>query len=377
VEQVKSISNQIQSEGQPWFRSVGWDWMWFLSGYWIFPLFFCIYLFFGNEHYLTIAAAIFIMTRLSHIYISMYLCIGHPAYKPIARESKWRFFGIPFLITLFFTLFFLLPFDFLPRDTESRLKIYAFFTFPYVYYHYALQHYGVLSMYRSRAKQRLSPFHMKFERVFCHLVVSLTISALTLNNFYEVSLGGYSFSKLFNTEALNWNAIAWSIIVPITIWYIVLELKNDKPSIPKMLYATSMSLMSLVLTLDSFLISWLLVDMQHTLCIFGLGGHILANYDVKTNKIEAKKAIWKHYGILVLVSVAFSLIHFYFAANGTDNKHYKFVYDGLIPQTDKESVLRVFFYGFFIGLGIAHYYYDRLAFRFSDKRIGEVLRKYI
>jgi len=326
VEQVKSISDQIKSEGQPWFQSMSWDWLWLLSGYWIFPVFFCIYLFFGNDHYLTITAAILIMTRLSHIYISMYLGISYPAYK---------------LIT---------------KDTESRLKIYVFFTFPYVYYRYALQHYGVLSMYRSRAKQRLSSFHMKFERVFCHLVVSLAISALTLNNFYEVSLSDYSFSKLFNTEALNWNAIAWSIIVPITIWYTVLELKNDRASIPNILYAMSK---------------------QNALCIFGLGGHILANYDIKTKKVEAKKAIWKHYGILALVSIAFSLIYFYFAANGTDNKNYKFVYDGFIPQTDKDSALRVFFYGFFIGLGIAYYYYDRLAFRFSDKRIGEVLRKYI
>ena len=186
--------------------------------------------------------------------------------------------------------------------------------------------------------------------------MSLAISALTLNNFYEVSLSDYSFSKLFNTEALNWNAIAWSIIVPITIWYTVLELKNDRASIPNILYAMSK---------------------QNALCIFGLGGHILANYDIKTKKVEAKKAIWKHYGILALVSIAFSLIYFYFAANGTDNKNYKFVYDGFIPQTDKDSALRVFFYGFFIGLGIAYYYYDRLAFRFSDKRIGEVLRKYI
>ncbi len=359
---------------QSWFRSLSWDFTWLLSAYWIFPLFFFLYLQMGDTSYTTMAAMVFIGSRLAHIYFSMYLCVGHPAYKEVSRENKGRFYVIPALMVFAITLFFSLPETILPQTTDQRFKLYAFATFPYVYWHYALQHYGVISMYRGKAGQQLGSFHRSFEKWFCHLSVSLVITALTLNNFYDVAIGGYSFKQFFMAESVNWNMIAWSLILPLTLIYLYLELRLEKKSVPKILYILSMSAMSLVLTFDTFLISWLLLDMQHTLVVFGLGGHILSKYEVKKTGMNPTVSLTKQYAYMVMVSLFFSVIHFYFNANGASNKMYGVFYDGLIPQAD-ETFFRTFFYGFFISLGIVHYYYDRLAFRLSDPKIGPVLKK--
>jgi hypothetical protein len=285
--------------------------------------------------------------------------------------------GIPSLIVAFFLLFFSLPYKLFPADTDTRLKIYGIIVFPYLYYHYALQHYGILVMYRSRANQKLSSFHRKFEKLFCHLTVSLTVTALILRNFYELKVGSWSLSGLFRTPSVDWNILAWIIIIPTSSVYFFLELRNQNRSIPKMLYAFSMPLMSLVLTLKDFYLSWMLIDIQHTLAIFGLGGHFMTNYAVIERKVNPKKTMLRYYGYLLLTSTVLSIIYYFFSAQGSGDNRLGAILKGVIPQIEEENPLRIFFFALFVGQGIAHYYFDKLAFSFSDKGIGPMLKKYI
>lgn len=371
---MTTTNDLLISSTRNYVRSKLWDSFWFQSAYWIFPLFFLIFAIGGENGFKTYAAIVFIATRLSHIYFSMYLCLAHPAYQEVKQQSKLRFYIIPAAIVAVFTLFFITPDWLIPADPALRLKIYVFVTFPYVYYHYALQHYGILSMYRGRAGQIASSGQLWFEKAYCHITTSLVISALTLKNFYDVKLGSFSFGTLFMVEKIDWNMVAWLVLIPLTIIFIYRELRLSNPSLPKLFYAVSMSLMSVVLTLDSFFLSWMLLDMQHTLAIFGLGGHILANYETEVKKVDPQKALIKQYSILVLVSAVCAVIHYYFNANGVQNKEYGALFGNILPQA-QPGQLQLFFYGFFIALGIVHYYYDRLAFRFSDPKIGPVARR--
>lgn len=80
--------------------------------------------------------------------------------------------------------------------------------------------------------------------------------------------------------------------------------------------------------------------------------------------------------VLILVSVILSFVYFYFNAHGLTHKNYGLVLGHFVSPGQSET-LNLFFYGFFIATGICHYYYDRLAFRFSDKKIGPIVKNLI
>ncbi len=360
-----------------WFRSNTWDSFWLQCVYWILPLATMIYFSIGGDTLLFIVASIFVLVRLAHGYFSTYMCVAHPAYREVAKKNIWRFYGIPALITLFFVIYFLLPQTIFPHDTYSRLEIYYFFAFPYIYVHYAGQHIGILSVYRARAKQELSPFHKKFDKIYCHVVTSFTLTALNLNNFYDHKLGDFTYGQLFLTRFINWNAIAWVIVVSMTVLYIYLELKTSRRSYQKIFYAISISLLSLVLTLDDFLFAWILVHMQHYFSHFGLCGHILNKIDSSNNKKQNSSPLLKHYGILVFISVFLAVIHYHYQIVGSVSGRYDRIFKDIIPLADANSTIRLLILGLFVGLGICHYYYDRLAFKISDPEIGAVLKKYL
>ena len=354
------------------FEDTRLDYFFVHSAYWIFPICFAL-AYFDNMMLKAILAFVFISIRIVHTYLSIYLCIGHPFYRPIAKKQKMRFYGVPFLIVAGLTLFFIIPDSIIPWETKKRLSLYSLVVFPLTYWHYASQHYGVLSIYRSRCGQRLSGKDIFLEKFFCHSVTAFFISFLTLSLFYDVGFLGFSLKKTLFVESIPWRGLAHFFVWPATFYMILKEMSYEKPSLHKLLYFFSMGLMTLIITLDSFYISWMLIDLQHFLVVFGLGGHMLS----KTQKIKTKNSfpLWKTFFALVLISFVLSAFYFYVDAHGTTQKNYGTIL-GWLPQRQKDA-FQLFFYGLFIANGIVHYYYDRLAFRFSDKEIGKVAKSLI
>lgn len=348
------------------------DYFFIHSAYWVFPLCFAL-AFYDGLFLKAVLAFAFISIRIVHTYFSIYLCIGHPMYRPIARMQKVRFYGIPFLIVAILTLFFIAPDFLIPWETKKRLSLYSLVVFPLTYWHYASQHYGVLSIYRSRAKQLLSKKDIFVEKLFCHCVTAFFISFLTLNLFYDVGFIDFSLKQALHVDNLPWKTLTHLFVWPFTIYMVYKEFSYEEPSFHKLLYFFSMGLMTIIITLDSFYISWMLIDLQHFLVVFGLGGHMLS----KTSEVVKKEkvSLWKPFLVLVSISIVFSAFYFYVDAHGTSQKHYSTVL-GWLPQRQKDT-FQLFFYGFFIANGIVHYYYDRLAFRFSDKEIGKVAKSLI
>jgi hypothetical protein len=196
-----------------------------------------------------------------------------------------------------------------------------------------------------------------------------------LNNFYDHQLGDFTYGQLFFTKFINWNAIAWVVVVPMTVVYLYLELKTSRRSYQKIFYAISISLLSLVLTFQDFLFAWILVHMQHYFSHFGLCGHILNKIDINNNKKNLRSPLLRHYGILVLISIVLAVIHYHYQIVGSVSGRYDRIFKDIVPLANGESTVRLLILGLFVGLGICHYYYDRLAFRISDPEIGAILKK--
>ena len=373
----RSLTSRLQN--LPWFNNATWDFIWFQCSFWMVPLFAYIYFAQGVEVFKLGIAIIFVLVRLAHGYVTTYMCVAHPGYKEISRKQPMRFFGIPAIITLGFVIYFFLPKSIFPYTTYERLEIYYFIAFPYIYVHYAGQHIGILSMYRAKAGQKLSSFHKKFEKIYCHLVVSLTLTALNLAFFYDHKIGGISWREIFMVEHINWTYVTWAIVFPMAGIFTYLELGVEKKSWPKILYGLSLPIMSLILSFEDFVFAFLLIHLQHYFSHFGLCGHMLSKYDERFGKSTQNKAMsmYLKYLSLIVLSVGLAIVHYHYRVVGSISGRYDVVFKDFIPLSNPESFSRVLVLGTFVGLGICHYYYDRLAFRFSDPEIKKVLQKYL
>ena len=88
---------------------------------------------------------------LGHRFCSTYLAYCTEAYRPLLRTQPIRFLVLPVLITIGCFAFFL-PADLaLPWTRAERLVFLVIVDYAWVTWHFASQHFGALSLYRSRA----------------------------------------------------------------------------------------------------------------------------------------------------------------------------------------------------------------------------------
>src|SRR5262249_12450875 len=96
--------------------------------------------------YLVLTALFWIGHRLC----STWLAYGTEAYRPLRRAEPTRFVVLPLLVTAACFAIFLPADAALPWTREQRLVGLAIVDYAWVTYHFAAQHFGVLSLYRAR-----------------------------------------------------------------------------------------------------------------------------------------------------------------------------------------------------------------------------------
>lgn len=358
--------------GSMWIRSPGWDLLTFQSFFWVFPLAFLVYFVVGEKAFFLFAASFFLLFRVAHLYFAAYLCLGHPNYKHISRRRWKKYYLAPLIFLILVICFFMLPEHFIGLSPKQKLQVYIFLEFPYAYAHYALQHYGILSIYRSRQGQKLSRREARVEKLYCHTTTTLLISLLTLKNFYDVGLMGFSYGEFLGVEYVDWNFWAVLIVAAFVAYMTFFELRRERQITPKLLYIWSMAIMTSVVSLGGVLIAWMLLDMHHFISVFGLAPHIQANTH------QEKKRASFFYAALGFIgfSICLTVIYYYFGAYGVDQKRYALLLGDYIPVRES-GMITTFFFGLFIAVGVLHYWYDRLAFRFSDPEVRNVARELI
>src|SRR5205807_4802694 len=88
---------------------------------------------------------------IGHRLSSTYLAYCTEAYRPLLQEQPIRFVLLPILVTTGCFALFLPADSALPWTREERLIGLAIIDYACVTYHFAAQHFGALSLYRSRA----------------------------------------------------------------------------------------------------------------------------------------------------------------------------------------------------------------------------------
>lgn len=153
----------------PWIRGPLWDGFWILSGLWLAPVLW--WLSDGTENpftspadrlYLVLTACFWIGHRVG----SSYLAYCTSAYRPLVKAHRVRFVVVPVVVAVLVFLFVLLPESVLPVPRVTRLVGLAIADYVFVSYHFAAQHYGVMSLYRVRGGEARSPGTRRRDRLF-------------------------------------------------------------------------------------------------------------------------------------------------------------------------------------------------------------------
>src|SRR4030095_5959743 len=169
VLEIGTAAPWVRKWSSAWVRGPVWDGFWMLSALWLAPI--VLLLVHGYSHpesstldllYFGFSALFLIGHRLS----SAYLAYCTEAYRPLLREQPVRFVALPLLITAGCFALFLPADSALPWTREERLIGLAIIDYACVTYHFAAQHFGALSLYRSRADRATCVQTRRLDRVF-------------------------------------------------------------------------------------------------------------------------------------------------------------------------------------------------------------------
>jgi len=312
----------------------------------------------------------------------MYSAFCCPAYRELVREQHFRFVVAPCLIFLLTFIFIYLP-D-LWISPVAKLLILGSIFFIVNSYHFAVQHYGVLSIYRIRAGQSTTEKFKAYEKNVCLIVGGLLVAVGQICHGAEV-VDESLFYQLFSRERVHAVLGIMQVLAPMLILALVVpllraELRHERSSTPKIVYLVGLAIQGIAaFFLDPlpFLILW---AVQHWLVSVALAAHMAENdrSEVDPGTLPRWYRFWRPVSRKFLFTVAALVLLSLLLTpllrvpiNLLRGSEVPQLSAWLIPYLQYEKVIL-----FLIALNFAsvyvHFVYDRAIFRFSNPSVRKV-----
>ena len=179
-----------------WIKGPGWDLVWVLNALWLAPLVLVLAQGHDDVRASPVDALFFVLAVplwFGHRVSSAWLAYATPAYRPLLATQRLRFIVAPLAIAAICFAVLLAPESLLPMPLDDRVVGLAVLDYLLVSYHYAAQHFGLLSLYRARAGRASDANARRLDRWFA-LVVSggFVVVADSLAGSMVVRLSGRS-----------------------------------------------------------------------------------------------------------------------------------------------------------------------------------------
>src|SRR5436309_5109713 len=364
-----------------WVRGPLWDGFWMMSALWLAPI--VVLLAHGYAEpqsgpldvvYFGLTALFWIGHRLS----STYLAYCTEAYRPLLRAQPVRFVVLPLLVTSGCFALFLPADSALPWTREERLIGLAIVDYACVTYHFAAQHFGALSLYRSRADRSSCIYTRRLDRFF-----ALTVGGV-LVFVADILAGAVAYQDqwidrwfpawIVSTE----NGIrggAMFVLLVITATTLFAELRIPGWSLPRVLYIVGLAVMvGLALrprSLFLFLVIW---TSQHWILATGLASQTPSAESPPTTGIVRRYLHrlnvrpWAVVLFLMLMSLVFLPI-FEVEANRETGTYYGDRIFGALATELRTSTWVPALIALGFATGFIHYLLDRSVYRMSDAQV--------
>ena len=324
--------------------------------------------------YFGLTALFWIGHRLS----STYLAYCTEAYRPLLREQPIRFVILPLLVTAGCFALFLPADSALPWTREERLIGLAIVDYACVTYHFAAQHFGALSLYRSRADRSSCIQTRRSDRFFALTVGGVLVFIADILAgavaYQDQWIGGWFPAWIVSTE----NGIrggAMFVLLVITATTLFAELRIPGWSLPRVLYIVGLAVMvGLALrprSLFLFLVIW---TSQHWLLATGLASQTPSAESSPTTGIVRRYLHrlnvrpWAVVLLLMLVSLVLLPI-FEVEANRETGTYYGDRIFGTLATQLRTSTWVPALLALGFATGFIHYLLDRSVYRMSDPQV--------
>lgn len=376
----------LPAASQPWIRSPAWDFAWILNALWLAPL--LLLLARGHADLRTspvdsLFFALAVPLWFGHRVSSAWLAYATPAYRPLLATQRMRFVVAPIAIAVACFAVLLAPESVLPMPLLERVVWLTVLDYLLVSYHFAAQHFGLLSLYRTRAGRASDAGTRTLDRWFALVVgggfvvvaEALTGSIAVQDRWIDPLLGPVMTELLART--LHDGGIA--IVVVLTALMLRAEWRSRRPSLPRVGYILSVATMVLFayLARDPFLFI-VLWSVQHWTAAMGLaslaasGGAQVAGTRWQRLLAPVNRRGWAVLLVLAIVSVL--LLPVLEVEAVTDDYVYADRIFGEFAWWLRSSPFVPALLAVGLASGYIHYLLDRAVYRFSSPEVRQAGR---
>ena len=369
-----------------WIKSPAWDLVWVLNALWLAPL--ILLLARGHDNvraspvdwlFFALAVPLWFGHRVS----SAWLAYATPAYRAVVAKQRLRFVVAPVAIFLGCFAVLLAPESVMPIPLTERVVWLAILDYLLVSYHFAAQHFGLLSLYRARCGRASNPGTRRLDRWFAlvvgggFVVVADALSgSITFQERWVDPLLGAIGADLFARTLRDGGVV---IVVTLTVLMLGVELRSQQRSLPRVAYVLNVSAMVLFsyLARDPFLFV-VLWSVQHWSAAMGLAALAASGGSQETaTRWHRLLAPINQRGwavLLVLAVVSALLLPLLEVEAVTDEYVYADRIIGNAAWWLRSSPFVPALLALGFATGFIHYLLDRAAFRFSSPEVRQAAR---
>jgi len=369
-----------------WIKSPAWDLVWILNALWLAPLVLLLARGHDDVRASPVDGLFFALTVplwFGHRISSAWLAYATPAYRPLLAKQRLRFVVAPLAIAAACFTVLLVPESVLPMPLTERVICLAVLDYLLVSYHFAAQHFGLLSLYRVRAGRASETATRRLDRWFALVVgggfvvvAEALAGSIVYQDRWVDPLLGVVGAEFFARTLSNGGIL---LVAVLTALMLRVELRSQRPSLPRVAYVVGVSAMVLFafLARDPFLFI-VLWSVQHWSAAMGLAS-LAASGGAQQPATRWQRLLVpinrRGWAVLLVLAVASTLLLPVFEVEAVADE---FVYADRIFGDAAWWLRSSPFVPALLALGFAsgfiHYLLDRAAFRFSSPDVRQAAR---
>jgi hypothetical protein len=376
----------LPAAAQGWIRSPAWDLVWVLNALWLAPL---VYLLARGHDEVRASPvdglffALAVPLWFGHRVSSAWLAYATPAYRPLLTTQRLRFVVAPLAIAVACFALMLAPEAALAMPPTERVVCLAILDYLLVTYHFAAQHFGLLSLYRARAGRATDAITRRLDRWFALVVGggfvvvadALAGSIAFQDRWIDPVLGAVG-SELFSST-LHAGGIV--LVVILSVAMLGVELRSRCPSLPRVAYVLGVSAMVLFAFLARdpfiFVVLW---SVQHWSAAMGLAS-LAASGGTQATGTHWQRLLApinrRGWAVLLVLAILSTLLLPVLEVEAvTDEYVYADRIFGDAAWWLRSSPFAAALLALGFATGFIHYLLDRAVFRFSSPEARQAAR---
>lgn len=388
MEATLPLSGFAEPRSRPWIRSATWDVVWLLSALWLVPL--VLFLSGGADDPADgpLDTLFFVLTALfwlSHRVGSTWLAYCTTAYHTVRRAEPFRFTIVPLAIAAVCFGTMLPPDAALPWTRAQRVTAFVIVDYLLITYHFASQHFGVLSLYRMRARIGAGRWLRRMDRAYALVVggALIIVAEVVAGTVFRIDVWIDPWLDPDRVAAVagTIRAAGTAAAAVAAAGMLTVEARAGRPSLPRAAYVVGVAAMAATAfyarTPFVFLVLW---SAQHWIVAVGLTALVAGGEPAPQRPGRLVRAIhavnrrpWAVLLVLAAVSVALLPL---LEVEGADDDGALYAHRlfGAFATGLRTSSWVPVLIAFGLTTAFLHYWLDRAVYRVSNRRVREAAR---